>query len=168
MIAVVLMGVSLMVVGKQWSVVKKRDMEQELLFRGNRVKAAIELYAADYQVRKAFRANVYPLTLQQLTEPPKRYLQVVYKDPMTGQDFELIKVNGEIRGVRSRSKETPLDQVHFKGVSSYSQVAFQVETQAGQPCMPTPNPLNPLAPSAPCPPATPPPGSPASPIPPKP
>ena len=96
MMAVVIIGVALTVIGKQWSLVKKRDQEQELLFRGNRIRAAIEAYAADYQVQRALRPNMYPLRLQQLTEGPKRYLPVAYKDPMTGQDFELIKVNGQI------------------------------------------------------------------------
>ncbi|TLY43344.1 MAG: hypothetical protein E6K61_02180, partial [Nitrospirae bacterium] len=78
MFAIVLMGISMTVVSKQWTVVMKRDKEAELLFRGNRIKAAIEAYAADYQVRKASRPNVYPLKLEQLTEKPKRYLPVVY------------------------------------------------------------------------------------------
>jgi type II secretory pathway pseudopilin PulG len=133
MFAIVLMGISMTVVSKQWTVVMKRDKEAELLFRGNRIKTAIEQYAADYQVRKATRANVYPLRLEQLTEKPKRYLPVVYKDPITGQDFELIKVGAEIRGVKSRSKDKPFDQVHFKNADTYDQVAFQVQPAATQP-----------------------------------
>jgi len=106
------------------------------LFRGNRIKTAIELYAADYQVRKATRPNVYPLKLEQLTEKPKRYLPVVYKDPITGQDFELIKVGAEIRGVKSRSKDKPLDMVHFKNADTYDQIAFQAQAPASQPAIP--------------------------------
>ena len=136
MFAIVLMGISMMVVSKQWTVVMKRDKEAELLFRGNRIKTAIEAYAADYQVRKATRPNIYPLTLEQLTEKPKRYLPVVYKDPITGQDFELIKVGAEIRGVKSRSKDKPFDQVHFKNADTYDQVAFQVQAAAAQPSVP--------------------------------
>lgn len=151
MFVIVLMGVSLTVVGKQWTVVKKRDQEAELMFRGTRIKAAIERYAADYEVMKATRPNRYPLSLEQLTQKPKRYLPVVYKDPITGQDFELIKVGAEIRGVKSRSKEQPLEQVKFKNAAAYNQVTFQVDGTAGQPCIPGPNPLNPFAPSN-CPP----------------
>lgn len=152
MFVIVVLGITLMAVGRQWSVTVQRDREQELLFRGNRIKAAIEAYAADYQVKKAFRTNVYPLTLTQLVEGPKRYLQVVYKDPMTGEDFEVIKVNGQIQGVRSRSKGTPLNQVHFKGAKTYAQVTFQATTTQAQPCLPSVNPLNPLL-NTPCPPA---------------
>ncbi len=148
MAAVVLMGVSSTIVAKQWAITVKRDKEAELLFRGNRIKNAIQFYAADYEVMKATRANRFPVNLNQLIERPKRYLQEVYKDPITGKEFELIKVGAEIRGVRSRSKGKPLNQVEFKNAATYSQVAFQVESAALQQCLPGVNPLNPLAPSA--------------------
>lgn len=151
MAAIVLMGVAMTVVGKQWAVVVKRDKEAELLFRGNRIKAAIEAYAADYQVRKATRSNIYPLTLGQLTEKPKRYLPKVYSDPMTGLDFELIKVGAEIRGVKSTSKEEPLDRVNFKDAATYNAIRFEAKPPGAQPCapgMPAINPLNPLGSAA--------------------
>src|SRR6058998_3326766 len=84
MFAIVLMGISLSVVGKQWVMTVKRDHEAELLFRGTRIQNAIARYAADYEIRKATRPNRYPLSLEELTQRPKRYLQVVYKDPITG------------------------------------------------------------------------------------
>lgn len=150
MLTLVLVGVSLTVVGKQWTLMVKRDQEAELLFRGNRIKAAIEAYAADYEVMKARRSNRYPLSLEQLTQKnPKRYLPVAYKDPFTGGDFELIKVGAEIRGVRSRSKERPLNKMQFKGAASYYEVAFQAVGSSSQPCTPALNPLNPLS-SPPC------------------
>lgn len=152
MFLIVLMGIAMTLVGKQWAVTVKRDHEAELLFRGNRIKAAIESFAADYQVRKATRPNQYPVTLEELTKPPKRYLQVVYKDPITGQDFELIKAGAEIRGVKSRSHAQPLDKVRFNNATGYNQVAFQVQTAASQGCTPGLNPLNPLAPPVTCPP----------------
>jgi len=136
MFAIVLMGISMTVVSKQWTVVMKRDKEAELLFRGNRIKTAIEAYAAAYEVEKSRRTNRYPLSLDQLTQKPKRYLPVVYKDPITGQDFELIKVGAEIRGVKSRSKDKPFDQVHFKNAETYDQIAFQVQAAAAQPSIP--------------------------------
>ena len=163
MAAIVLMGVAMTVVGQQWSVIVKRDKEAELLFRGNRIKAAIEAYAADYQVRKATRPNTYPLKLAQLTEMPKRYLPVVYKDPITGGDFELIKAGAEIRGVRSTSKAKPLNTVDFKDAATYSAIRFEVKPASAQPCLPgaaAVNPLNPLG-AAPCPP----PAQPSAPVP---
>jgi type II secretory pathway pseudopilin PulG len=168
MAAIVLMGVAMTVVGQQWSVVVKRDKEAELQFRGIRIKNAIEAYAADYQVRKATRPNIYPLKLEQLTEKPKRYLQVAYKDPITGDDFELIKAGAEIRGVKSRSKDKPLNTVTFKDAATYSAIRFEAKPPSAAPCapgIPSVNPLNPLG-SVPCPqpgailsPASPPPSS---------
>jgi type II secretory pathway pseudopilin PulG len=149
MCAIALMGVAMTVVGKQWSVEMKRDREAELAFRGERIKTAIEAYAADYEVMKATRPNRYPVNLQQLTQKPKRYLPRVYKDPITDQDFELIKVGAEIRGVRSRSKGVPLDQVRFKKAATYREILFQaMPPSGGQACGPGAvaiNPLNPLA-----------------------
>jgi hypothetical protein len=144
--AVVIMGVALSAVAQEWSVAVKRDLEAELLFRGNRIKLAIEAYAADYEVNKAGRPNRYPMSLVQLTQQPKRYLPVVYKDPITGLDFELIKVGAEVRGVKSRSLGAPMDKVRFKDAVSYSHVAFQAETPAAQGAGTGPNPFNPLNP----------------------
>jgi hypothetical protein len=154
MFAIMVMGAGLTAVGKQWKVILQRDHEAELRFRGERIKLAIQSYAADYEVRKASRPNRYPLTLEQLTQKPKRYLPVVYKDPITKEDFELIKVAGEIRGVKSRSKDAPLDQVHFKNATAYDQIRFEVAAQGAGGCIPTPNPLNPLL-INPCPPTEP-------------
>jgi type II secretory pathway pseudopilin PulG len=123
--AVVLMSVSLTTVTRSWQVAVRRDAEAELYFRGMRIKHAIEAYAADYEVRKGTRPNRYPLSLAQLAEGPRRYLPVVYKDPITGQEFEPIRVNGEIRGVRSRGKGVPLNRVRFQGAGAYNQIAFQ-------------------------------------------
>jgi type II secretory pathway component PulK len=55
MMLVVAMSISLMGVTQQWSVIMKRDREAELLFRGTRIKEAIERYVADHEVQKATR-----------------------------------------------------------------------------------------------------------------
>ena len=147
MILVVIMSISLMGVTQQWSVIMKRDREAELLFRGTRIKEAIERFVADYEVQKATRPNRWPRTLEELTKKiPKRYLQVAYKDPITGEPFELIKVGDEVHGVRSSSRDTPYNQVKFKGVKTYQAIRFE-STGATTGCQP--NPLNPLAPNCP-------------------
>jgi len=145
MCAIVLIGITASLVGQQWTVLVKRDREAELLFRGSRIKNAIESYAADYEVRKGTRANRYPVRLEQLVEGPKRYMQEVYKDPMTGLEFEVIKVGAEIRGVKSRSKEKPLNTVQFKDAKSYNQVRFEAQAHQGQ-GVPGANPINPINP----------------------
>ena len=144
MLFVVLIGISLMMIGQQWSVIVKRDKEAELLFRGNRIKEAIERFVADYEVQKATRPNRYPLTLKELVKKPKRYLQVVYKDPITGEDFALIKDASGIRGVQSTSEDVPYDQVNFKGAQTYKAVRFEA---AGPSSNCAPNPQNPLLPA---------------------
>jgi hypothetical protein len=122
----------------------KRDREAELLFRGTRIKESIERFVADYEVQKATRPNRWPRTLEELTKKsPKRYLQAVYTDPITGRDFDLIKVGEELHGVRSTSTDVPYDQVHFKNAKTYQAIRFE-STGAGTNCQP--NPLNPLAP----------------------
>jgi len=142
MILVVVMSISLLGVTQQWSVILKRDREAELLFRGTRIKESIERYVADYEVQKATRPNRWPRTLEELTKKnPKRYLQTVYTDPITGKDFDLIKVGEEIHGVRSSSTDVPYDQVNFKNVKTYQAIRFE-STGAGTNCQP--NPLNPL------------------------
>ncbi len=146
MILVAIMSISLMGVTQQWSVIMKRDREAELLFRGTRIKEAIERFVADYETHKATRPNQWPRTLKELTKKtPKRYLQVAYLDPITGEPFELIKVGEEIHGVHSRSTDTPYNRVAFKGAKTYQDIRFEpVGSTIG--CQP--NPLNPVA--APC------------------
>jgi len=125
MFFVVLLGLSLMAVNQQWSIILTRDREKELAFRGHRIKEAIERYAADFEVQKGTRQNHYPLSLDDLTKGPKRYLPVVYNDPMTGEEFALIKKGGEIRGVRSTSLAPPVDRVTFQGAQRYQDIHFE-------------------------------------------
>ena len=146
MMLVVTMSIALMGVTQQWSVIMKRDREAELIFRGTRIKEAIDAYVKDYELEniKATRPNRWPRTLEELTKKnPKRYLQAVYTDPITGEDFDLIKVNDELHGVRSTSTDVPYDQVNFKNVKTYQAVRFE-STGGSSNCQP--NPLNPLTP----------------------
>ena len=133
MFFVVLIGISLMAVNQYWSVVLKRDREKELAFRGTRIKQAIERYAADFEVQKGTRQNHYPLKLEDLTKRPKRYLQTIYKDPITGEDFQLIKTGAEIRGVRSASLDLPLDQVTFQSAQRYHDILFEASLPGSKP-----------------------------------
>jgi type II secretory pathway pseudopilin PulG len=143
------MGIALMAVGQSWSITMKREREAELLFRGRQIQAAIERYAADYEVRKGTRDNIYPLRLAQLADGPKRYLPRIYRDPVSGRDFDVIEENGEIHGVRSPSTERPLDRVHFREATTYQEIRFKARRpqdfeQACRPDAPAINPLNPL------------------------
>ena len=162
---VAIMGVTLSAVGQHWSVAVKRDQEKELLFRGKSIRNAIEAYAVDYEVMKADRSNRYPRTLDQLTQLPKRYLPKVYKDPITGKDFDLIVVKGEIRGVRSTSTDWVMDIVNLKDAATYKDMLFQAQDpkQSGPPGLDQAGPVNPLNPLLAQPAAPPPPGGAPSP-----
>src|SRR5581483_10768042 len=50
MLVVVLMGISFTALAREWKVLVKRDREAELLFRGNRIKTALEQFGANYEV----------------------------------------------------------------------------------------------------------------------
>jgi len=145
---IAIIGVTLSAVGQHWSVAVKRDKEKELLFRGKSIRNALEAYAADYEVMKADRSSRYPRTLDQLTQLPKRYLPKVYKDPITGKDFDLIVVKGEIRGVRSASTDWVMDIVNIKDAAMYKDMVFQAQDprQMGPPGLDQANPMNPLNP----------------------
>jgi type II secretory pathway pseudopilin PulG len=161
LVAVVLIGIALSTVAKGWSVAMKREREAELLARGLEIKEAIERYAADFEVRKGTRENRYPLQLHQLVDGPKHYLRRLYRDPITGGDFDVIVENSEIRGVRSRSSERPLNQVQFQDAATYHDIQFKAVPPQAQPCangISSINPLNPLAAPT-CPPVPTPPGT---------
>jgi len=156
--AVVLMGISSTTLARNWAVIMQRERESELLFRGLQIKYAIERYAADYEVRKGTRENIYPIRLEQLVEGPKRYLPRVYIDPITGEEFEPIWEKGEIHGVRSRDPGRPFNRVQFQDAATYQDIKFKAfpPSATGQKCsdgtLPAINPLNPLLAPA-CPPA---------------
>jgi len=146
MVAIVLMATALSAVGRQWAVTVQRDLEAELLFRGNRIRQAIEAYAADYEARKGTRENRYPLRLEQLIEGPRRYLPVLYRDPITREGFDLIKRDGEILGVKSLSNERPFNREQFKDVSAYKEIRFEARPTAGETCAMGGDSVNPINP----------------------
>ena len=140
MIFVVGMSISLLGITQQWSVIMKRDREAELIFRGTRIKDAIDSYVADH--RSNSTRPKWPRALVDLTKKtPKRYLQAVYSDPITGKDFDVIKVGQEVHGVRSTSTDEPYDRVHFKNAKTYQAIRFE-STGAGTNCQQ--NTINPL------------------------
>ncbi len=140
MIFVVGLSISLLGITQQWSVIMKRDREAELIFRGTRIKNAIDSYVADH--RENTTGPKWPRALVDLTKKtPKRYLQAVYLDPITGKDFDIIKVGQEVHGVRSTSTDEPYDRVHFKNAKTYQAVRFE-STGAGTNCQA--NAVNPL------------------------
>lgn len=175
LVMVVVIGLSASMAGNTWRAVMQREREEELLFRGDQYRRAIESY---YKVGHGGTLGMYPSSLEDLIKDPRsaqtrRHLRRLYKDPMTGEDFELVQQGGDvtglagtgpklgaIRGVRSTSDLEPFKQdgfrkpyENFNGATSYQDWSFTFEPQAaaqgpggpGGPGGPTP-PLNPPLP----------------------
>jgi len=101
-VIIAIMGIVLAMVAKVHSTITKRDMEEELLFRGDEIKDAIDAY---FKI-----GNTYPRNFEELLKDPrgvnpKRHLRKIYKDPITNGEWELIKDKAErIIGVKSKSE----------------------------------------------------------------
>jgi type II secretory pathway pseudopilin PulG len=118
--AIVLIGISLSVAGRQWKIIVQREKEQELLYRGDQIKHAIEAY-----YRGTPGVSKYPNCgvdgndcFKDLVGDPsnfkKRYLRKAYKDPMTNGDWILITAQGgAFMGVHSKSAKEPIKKANF-------------------------------------------------------
>ncbi len=117
LILVVISGIALTAASKYWSTVAKREKEKELLFRGDRIKKAIESY---YKSAPGGMGQVYPQRLEDLLSDPRylklhRHLRKGYRDPMTkeGSWGLVLEAGGRIKGVFSKSQERPLKKGNF-------------------------------------------------------
>src|SRR5438445_4715690 len=64
----------------------KREREKELIFRGQEYTRAIQKYQRKF--------GVYPSSIDGLVQTNgMRFLRRLYKDPVTGKDFRLIRIN---------------------------------------------------------------------------
>jgi type II secretory pathway pseudopilin PulG len=141
LVAIVIIGISLGVAGKYWSNVMQREREEELLFRGDQYRLAIERYYMANCPKSVGPCpqSILPQSIENLLSDDrfpqaKRHLRQQYKDPMTGQDFELIRdqlVGNRITGVFSKSEKTPFRTTGFpdpyqslEGKTSYSEWKF--------------------------------------------
>ena len=128
-VIIAIMGIVLAMVAKVHSTITKRDMEEELLFRGDEIKDAIDAY---FKI-----GNTYPRNFEELLKDPrgvnpKRHLRKIYKDPITNGEWELIKDKAErIIGVKSKSEKEPLKKDNFPeeykvfaGKTKYSEWEF--------------------------------------------
>jgi type II secretory pathway pseudopilin PulG len=156
MFLIVIMAISVTVVARQWKTVVQREKEADLLWRGIEIQTAIQFFSNSKKLGSVVPGEKYPLTLEELTKPPKPFLRKAYKDPITGGDWQYIPdpATGGIRGVRSTSTLTPLKQhqfpaavAHFEGFDKYNQWVFQYPsastpaTQQGAPSQQIPGTL---------------------------
>jgi type II secretory pathway pseudopilin PulG len=134
MVAIVVMGLVQAALAEAWHTDAQREKEQELLFAGNQMRAALNLYYA----RSPAKSLRQPARLEDLlqdarTPTNQRYLRRIYRDPISGRaEWGIIRgAGGEIHGVHSLSAATPLKQGgfdmanrHFAGAQKYSEWVF--------------------------------------------
>ena len=141
LVAIVLVGIFAGVANLATTHIAQADREQELLFRGQAYRSAIQhFYAAE---------GHYPRSLQELLRAPhlaqRVYLRALYVDPMATEDerkesagWRLVRaVDGGISGVASRSKREPLKRANFplglenfEGAKRYSEWIFECQPPA--------------------------------------
>ena len=140
--ALVIIGISLGAAGKYWQNVILRDKEEELLFRGDQYRLAIERYSTAIPGRQ----QQYPETIEKIlkderTPAGKRHLRRQYKDPITKDDFVPLidQRSRRIVGVRSASDKAPLKKDNFPdpyqsfaGKTKYSEWLFIAHLKSGQ------------------------------------
>ena len=139
-----------------WTTAIKRDNERELLFVGDQIRNAINMY----YLHSPGPGIRYPSSLDDLVKDPRypatrRYLRKVYLDPVTkSSNWELVKgPNGEIFGVHSSSDDEPAKKTNFsladhefEGKTKYSDWVFMISAklmpgysaQASPPAVPFP------------------------------
>ena len=160
MIAVVLMGIAMSVVARQWKTMVQRELEADLLAKGIEIQRALEFYSTSMKAGRVISGEIYPQTLADLTRLPKPFLRKVYLDPVGHGAWDLVRApTGGIMGVRSKSKSKPIKQRdfplavrHFEGRRTYYDWVFQHPNPSSvaliPPAMP-PLPGNPVQPTAP-------------------
>jgi type II secretory pathway pseudopilin PulG len=114
LVMVVIMGLAAAMAGQSWRSTMQRAREAELLWRGQQYQKA---FAGYYAVRQG--QHMFPAKLEDLVRDPRfphlvRHMRKLYKDPMTGEDWELVKDSSKrISGVRSRSDLEPFRKDGF-------------------------------------------------------
>lgn len=136
MIAIVIMGLVQASLAEAWHADAQREKEKELLFAGDQMRAALNLYYT-HSPPSSLR---HPLRLEDLLQDSRspstrRYLRKIYPDPITGKpEWGIIRgAGGEIYGVHSLSELRPLKQgdfaranKQFAGAQKYSEWVFML------------------------------------------
>src|SRR5689334_17796434 len=93
----------------------KREREKELIFRGAEYTRAIQKYQRKF--------GMYPASIDQLLQTNGlRFLRRAYKDPITGKDFRLLRINpdGSLSGSKVFAQNVN-NQPLFGNTSTFGQ-----------------------------------------------
>ena len=116
LLALALVGLGAVAAFDVWSVTRQREREQQLLFAGHQIRAAIRDY---YYAGPAGAGRSLPPSLDVLLDDdrfpvPVHHLRRLYADPMTGStDWGLLMVGDRVMGVYSKSEAQPVKQKGF-------------------------------------------------------
>jgi len=122
LVLVVVMGIMLGAIGQSVKVIMKREREKELIFRGLQYRDAIERWSKknpkDLLKGETIKYLEDKLVAGGGSASREYFLRKIYKDPIIGSDFVLVKDKStqEIQGVRSTSSEEPFKQGNFPEV----------------------------------------------------
>lgn len=121
LVAIVVLTVAADTASELVSAQVRRDMEEELLFRGMAYREAIRSYYAAVPGQPA-----YPRSIEDLLSDPRfplrRHLRQAYADPAGGPWRLILAEGGRIMGVASRSDRPPLRRAHLpNALSQYSE-----------------------------------------------
>jgi len=133
MFAVAIAGIALAGTGVLWQMESRREKEKELLFIGEEYRHAI----GSYFDKSPGTVRQFPEKLEDLLQDkrfpnPTHHLRRLYRDPMTADgEWELIRQEGRIMGVASRSTDKPIkiagfsaSQEGFANAASYADWYF--------------------------------------------
>lgn len=133
MFAVAIAGIALAGTGSLWQMESRREKEKELLFIGEQYRMAISsYYDKSPGAAKQFPEKLEDLLLDKRFPNPVRHLRRLYRDPMMpDRQWELIRQEGRIIGIASRSPALPIkvagfapEQDDFEGAESYTEWRF--------------------------------------------
>jgi type II secretory pathway pseudopilin PulG len=120
MFVIAMLGLSAAAASTLWSVLERREREQDLLFAGRQVRTALRHYLAASPAGPGQPPPAYPNSLEQLLLDrrflvPVRHLRQLYPDPMGGgADWGLVRnPQGGIVGVFSLSQRAPIQHEGF-------------------------------------------------------
>ena len=138
-----LLGLMAGIAGSSWQTIVQRGKEQELLWRGGQIRKAIASYYDTKQggAKKSFPARFDLLLKDARFISTKRHLRQHYMDPLTGDDWVILKhPSGGIKGVRSGSEKEPFKKENFRienekfaGKTTYAEWEFIYKPDKNKP-----------------------------------